>query len=300
MTETKYTFCRICESLCGFEVEVENNQITKITPDVKNVSTKGYSCIKGRHQHEIYNSPDRLKYPLKKVNGKHVRISWERAIAEIGDKIKHIVGEFSRDSISMYIGTAAGFGVLHPAFAQGFLEGIGSNNMFASATQDCSNKFSAARQMYGFPFTQPFPDLRNTECLIIVGSNLVISQFSFLQVPDPIKQLRDIKKRGGRVVVIDPRKTETAKIAEEHIFIQPGTDVFFYLSFLNEVIQQQGIINERVEKYMKGLDDTLELADDWPAEKTESITGISARVLKELVDNIFTMQKVLHFIVRQE
>lgn len=283
-TETKYTFCRICESLCGFQAEVQNNKIVRLIPDEKNVATKGYCCTKGRNQHEIYNSPDRLKYPLKKVNGKHVRISWEQAFSEIGAKVRTIVKDYSKDSISMYIGTAAGFSVLHPAFAQGFLEGVGSDSMFASATQDCSNKFSVARHMYGFPFTQPFPDVLNTECLIIVGSNLVISQFSFLQVPDPIKHIREIKNRGGRVVVIDPRKTETAKIAEEHIFIQPGTDVFFYLSFLNEVNLQGGIELTRVQETMKGLPEVLDLAKQWSAEKTAKITGIEQAVLKDLVE----------------
>jgi len=283
MPETRYTFCRICETLCGFETEIENDQIVNLKPDTGHVSTKGYSCIKGRRQYEIYNSPDRLLYPLKKVNGKHERISWEQAIREIGQKVNTITKENSRDSIAMYIGTAAGFGVLHPAFAQGFMDGIGSNNMYASATQDCSNKFAVSRHMYGFPFTQPFPDLPNTGCLIIVGSNLVISQFSFLQAPDPIKQINDIRERGGRVIVIDPRKTETARVAGEHIFIRPGTDVYFYLSFLNEVIHQNGIKNDHVNQHMTGLDQVLDYAAGWTAEKTASVTGIPADQLKQLV-----------------
>jgi formate dehydrogenase len=225
-----------------------------------------------------------LKYPLKKVDGKHVRISWEQALSEIGQKVKAITGEFSKDSIAMYVGTAAGFGVLHPVFAQGFLEGVGSNSMYASATQDCSNKFATARHMYGFPFIQPFPDVLRNECLIIVGANPVVSKWSFIQVPNPVKHIKDIKKRGGRVIVVDPRETETAKVAKEHIFIKPGTDVFFYLSFLNEVQVQKGIQNDRVTDYMSGLDEVLELASQWPAEKTAKATGISPEILKQLVD----------------
>jgi formate dehydrogenase len=284
MTETKYTFCRICESLCGLKVKVKNNEIIKIIPNAEHFTTHGFGCVKGLHQHQIYQSPDRLKYPLKKVDGRHVRISWEQALREIGQKVKQITGEFSKDSIAMYVGTAAGFGVLHPVFAQGFLEGIGSNSMYASATQDCSNKFATARHMYGFPFTQPFPDVLRNECLIIVGANPVISKWSFLQVPNPIKHIRDIKKRGGRVVVVDPRETETAKVAGEHIFIKPGTDVFFYLSFLNEVKIKQGIRTERVNEYMSGLDEVLELANQWPSEKTATVTGIPPEALKALVD----------------
>ena len=137
----------------------------------------------------------------------------------------------------MYVGTAAGFGVLHPMFAQGFMTGIGSKSMYASATQDCSNKFAVAHHMYGFPFTQPFPDLLHTNCLIIVGANPVVSKWSFLQVPNPSKHLKEMKARGAKIYVVDPRFTETARVTGGHVFIKPGTDVFFYLSFLNELIR---------------------------------------------------------------
>ena len=284
MKRTEHTFCRICESLCGLEVDIEGDRVLAIRPDQDHVATDGFSCVKGLKQHEMYTSPDRLKYPLKKVGGKHVRISWEQAIREIGQKVKGITADFGKNAIGMYVGTAAGFGVLHPVFAQGFMEGIGSDSMFSSATQDCSNKFSTARHMYGFPFTQPFPDILNTNCLIIVGANPVISKWSFLQVPNPSKHIREIKKRGGRVIVVDPRRTETAKIAGEHVFIEPGTDLFFYLSFLHELNQQGGIRTDRVSEHMSGREEILELCSAWPAEKTAGVTGIEASVLKELVE----------------
>ena len=222
-------------------------------------------------------------HPLKRVGGRQVRISWEQAIEEIGGKVRAITGQSGKDAIGMYVGTAAGFGVLHPVFAQGFMDGIGSNSMFSSATQDCSNKFATARHMYGFPFTQPFPDLLNTNCLIIVGANPVISKWSFLQVPNPSKHIREIKKRGGRVIVVDPRRTETARIAEEHVFIEPGTDLFFYLSFLNEVIRQKGVNSERVEQHMSGFSEAEAICAEWTAEKTAELTGIDPGVLQGLV-----------------
>lgn len=283
MPEIKHTFCRICESLCGLKAEIEGDQIINIMPDENHVATHGFSCVKGLKQHEMYNSPDRLKYPLKKENGEYIRISWDQAISEIGARVKQITGEYSKESIGMYVGTAAGFGVLHPVFAQGFMEGVGSNSMYASATQDCSNKFATARKMYGFPFTQPFPDILKTECLIIVGANPMISKWSFLQVPNPGKHIKEIKQRGGRVITIDPRETETAKIAGEHYFIKPGTDIFFFLSFLNEVEKQGGIKWDYVNKYMSGIDEVLAFASEWPAEKTEAVTTIPASTLKDLV-----------------
>ncbi len=281
--QTVHTFCRICESLCGLEVTVEHNKILEVKPDKAHVATDGFSCIKGLKQHEMYSSPDRLEYPMKKTEKGFERIHWKQATKEIGEKVQKLIKEDGPDSIGMYVGTAAGFSVLHPVFAQGFMTGLGSKSMYASSTQDCSNKFAASRLIYGFPFTLPFPDIRNTNCLIIVGANPVISKWSFLQVPNPIKKLREIEDRGGKIFVIDPRKTETAKVAGEHIFIRPGTDVYFYLSFLHELIEQKGIDQQIIDGHTTGYSEIVELAKDWPASRTEKLTKIPAETLKSLV-----------------
>jgi anaerobic selenocysteine-containing dehydrogenase len=281
--KTVQTFCRICESLCGLEVTTQNNRILEVKPDDQHVSTDGFSCIKGLKQHEMFNSPDRLKYPMKKTGAGFERIHWNQAMKEIGAQVRKIIKEDGPNSVGMYVGTAAGFSVIHPVFAQGFMTGLGSKSMYSSSTQDCSNKFAASRLMYGFPFTLPFPDIRHTNCLIIVGANPVISKWSFLQVPNPIKKLRAIEERGGKIFVIDPRKTETAKVAGEHIFIRPGTDVYFYLSFLNELIAQKGVDDNLIRKHTTGYEHIVSLAAQWPAEKTEVITTMSSVKLRELV-----------------
>lgn len=281
--EKHYTFCRICESLCGLEVTTQNNKVVEIKPDKDHVASQGFACPKGLKQHKLFDSPDRLKYPMKKEDDGWKRISWDKALKEIGNKVRTIVKENDPDAVAMYVGTAAGFGVLHPVFAQGFMTGLGSKSMFASATQDCSNKFSVSHQVYGFPFTQPFPDILHTECLIIVGANPMVSKWSFLQVPNPSKHIKDIQNRGGKVIVVDPRKTETAKIASEHLYIRPNTDVFFYLSFLHEVIQQDGADQKRVKQYSKGYKELIELAQKWPSERTGEVTGISPETLRNLV-----------------
>lgn len=282
-TDTQFTFCRICESLCGLEVRTSDNQIIDILPDKDHVATRGFACPKGLKQHRLFGSPDRLKYPMKKVEARWQRISWDQALYEIGLKIKKIIDQNDPDSVAMYVGTAAGFGVLHPVFAQGFMTGLGSKSVFSSATQDCSNKFAVAHQMYGFPFTQPHPDILHTDCLIIIGANPVISKWSFLQVPNPSWHIKDIQRRGGKVIVVDPRKTETAKISSEHIYIRPNTDVYFYLSFLNEVIRLKGVDIRRVEKYTRGYSQLVKLSAGWTPHKTSDVTGIPANKLTQLV-----------------
>ncbi|MEJ2006498.1 MAG: molybdopterin-dependent oxidoreductase, partial [Cyclobacteriaceae bacterium] len=200
-------------------------------------------------------------------------------------KVKKLRNEDGPDSVAMYVGTAAGFGVLHPVFAQGFMTGVGSKSMYASATQDCSNKFAVSRHMYGFPFTLPFPDIENADCLIIVGANPVISKWSFLQVPNPVEKLKQFERRGAKLYFVDPRLTESAQVAGEHVFIRPGSDVFFYLSFLHELIGMDGVDRERIEQYSTGYEDIREIAKDWPAERTAEVTGITPETLREMVSD---------------
>ncbi len=283
MAETHHTFCRICESLCGLDVTVDDGRITKIRPDDDHVATGGFACVKGIKQHQLYSSPDRLLSPERRVGDRWERASWGEAQGEIGAKVRQLIDRHGPDSIAMYVGTAAGFSVLHPVFAQGFMDGLGSTSMYASATQDCANKFAAAREIYGFPFTQPFPDVDRTECLIIVGANPVVSKWSFLQVADPTKRLREIAQRGGRVVVVDPRRTETARAATDHVFIRPDTDVFFYLAFLHELLATGGVDRARVAEHMTGLAEVEALVDVWTPERAAEVTQIPAETLRELV-----------------
>ena len=184
--ETRHTFCRICESLCGLEVDVDAaGGIRGVRPDPDHVETEGFACIKGLKQHRLYGSKDRLRHPMKRIGDRFEPITWAQALREIGDKVQALRGAHGADSIGMYVGTAAGFSLLHPIFAQGFMTGLGSRSIYSSATQDCSNKFAVARELYGFPFTQPFPDLDHTRCLIIVGANPVVSNGAFSRSRTP-------------------------------------------------------------------------------------------------------------------
>ncbi len=282
MVETRHTFCRICEASCSLVASVEDGVISELKPNFDHVGTQGFACIKGLNQHKLYDSPDRLRHPLKRTGREWHTISWAQALGEIGEKVRELRGETS-DALAMYVGTAAGFSTLHPIFAQGFMQGIGSKNIFSSATQDCAHRFAMAKELYGFPLTQPFPDLANTECLIIVGTNPVVSKWTFLQVTNPVKRLKGINRRGGKIFVVDPRRTESAKTAGEHIFIRPNTDVFFYLSFLHELLAIDAIDAEHVANYMAGFEELANVVASWSPERTEDVTQIPAPTLRRMV-----------------
>ncbi len=280
--EKRHTFCRICEASCGLVAEVEDGQILALRPNKDHRGTKGFACAKGLNQHKMYDSPDRLKYPMKRVGREWHRVSWEQALAEIGDKVSELRGE-SPHSIAMYVGTAAGFSILHPIFANGFMQGIGSRSVFSSSTQDCANRFAMAMEVYGFPFTQPFPDIANTECMIVVGTNPVVSKWTFLQVANPVGRLKEMRARGAKIFIVDPRRTESAKVTGEHVSIRPNTDVFFYLSFLRELFERDAIDHEVVRQYMTGIEEVRGLVEPWSPERTEEVTRIPAATLREMV-----------------
>ncbi len=127
-TTTERTFCRICEALCGLEVDVEEGRVTAIRPDPAHVATAGFACIKGLRQHEMYGA-DRLRRPLERVGSDYREVSWERAYARIGAKVRRILEEDGPDAVAMYVGTAAGFSILHPIFAHGFMQALGSKSI---------------------------------------------------------------------------------------------------------------------------------------------------------------------------
>ncbi len=282
MAETRHTFCRICEASCSLVASVEDGVVAELRPNQDHIGTQGFACIKGLNQHKLYDSPDRLRHPLKRAGSDWHAISWTQALKEIGEKVRELRGE-EPDSLAMYVGTAAGFSTLHPIFAQGFMQGIGTKNLFSSASQDCAHRFAMASEMYGFPLTQPFPDLANTECLIVVGTNPVVSKWTFLQVANPVKRLKGIQRRGGKIFFVDPRRTESAKTAGEHVFIRPNTDVFFFLSFLHELFAINGVDADHVAKHMAGFEKLDDMVAPWPPERTEEVTRIPARVLREMV-----------------
>ena len=284
MTVTKYTFCRICEAGCGLKLSIDNNRIQTIEPDQNHVNSKGYACIKGLSLNQFIESPDRLTRPLKKVDGEFITISWEQALREIGDKIRNIHRQHSGQSIAAYTGNPIGFSLWPNTVVQGFLKGLGSDKLFTIGTLDCTNKFAAADRMYGSFASQTFPDIAATRMLIAVGSNPKISRMSFIALPYPMEKIEDIETRGGEVVWVNPRKTESARHCGKHLAIRPDTDIFFMLGFLNELIRQDGVKHDRVAQYMEGYQELAELAQPWNAERVEQVTRIPATELESLVE----------------
>lgn len=283
LAEEKTTFCRICENQCGLLVTIEKNRIIKVRPDTAHVTTRGYACIKGLSMESVRASPDRVTTPLKKVSGKFVPIAWEQAFEEIGGKIRALRVQHGDDSVGVYFGNPISFSIVGTMFANGFAEGLNTGKVFNTGSLDCNNKFVVSQQMYGSPMALTFPDIGRVGFLMLIGSNPAISKGTFIHLPAPAKQLQEIVARGGRVIHVNPRRTESAKTAGEHVFIRPDTDVFFLLGFLNELLTHDVIARERISSNMTGFEQLCAVAAPWSAARQEKVTGIPAERLRELV-----------------
>ncbi len=276
------TFCRICEAACGMVAEVDGERVLRLRSDPKHVVSRGYACAKGLQFAAVHHSTDRVTRPLKRVGGRFEPISWKQAFDEIGPKLRALLDEHGPQSFGVYAGNPVMFNFPHALFVSGLCRAVGTTNLFTAGSQDCNNKFHVARHMYGNPLLQPVPDLERVECLVIIGSNPAVSHMSFMHAPRAVERLRAIEKRGGRVVFVNPRRTESAKQLGQQLFIRPGTDVFFMLSFAHELLAQGGEA-AWVRDHLENVDTFREIVAPWPADRTAEVTGIPVDVLRELV-----------------
>lgn len=281
--QTQKTLCRICEAQCGLVVTRQDSRIVSIAPNEAHVASKGYACIKGLRMGDFAHSPDRLTTPLKKIDGQFVPIGWDQALSEIASKLRALHKRDGGGAIAAYMGNPIGFSIWPTTLLTFFLKAFDSDKLFTPGTQDCANKFAGGQRLFGSANTQVFPDIDHTQLLIAVGTNPVISKMSFITLPNPMKRIEAIEQRGGKVYWVNPRKTESANRAGEHVPIRPDTDVFFMLGFLNTVIAQGGVDHARVAQYMNGYQELAEMVAPWTAERVAQVTRIPASTLERMV-----------------
>jgi len=284
MPSTRHTFCRVCEATCGLEVDVEDNRVVAIRPDKQHVVSKGYSCVKGIHFDQVQNSPDRITQPLKRIGTRWEPIGWEQAIAEIGARIKAIRDRDGADAIAHLVGSAGGANVLAPLFRNAFYKALGSRAMFGTGTCDTTNKFRVCEDVYGSPFQLAYPDVDRTEFLAVLGANPAVSGNTLYHLPHAVQRLKDITRRGGRVVFINPRRIESTQ-AGEHVFIRPDTDVFLLAAWCNALINSGSVEEARIARHMKNYAALKEAVAGWTAERQAAVTGIDVDTFNSLVES---------------
>lgn len=288
------TYCRVCEAACGLVVDVETDRsgsqiIRKITADAEHPVSRGYACIKGTTLAGIHHDPDRVNFPLKRVKGSQdsdcwEQISWEQAISEIAEKSRLLKLTHGANALAHYTGNPSYANFKNILCTQDFITCLGSDQLYASHSVDLNNKFQVSADMYGVDIVHPIPDFAHTQFLMCLGSNPVISQMSVVSVINPLEKLQAIEARGGKVVIVDPRRTETASKVGEHVFIHPGTDAFLLLALLHVLHYELAFRAPSMDKHIEGADTLVNAAREWTPERVSSISGISSSVIRRLAE----------------
>jgi anaerobic selenocysteine-containing dehydrogenase len=281
-TVERPTYCRICEPTCGMVATVEDGKLIQLRPDSDHPITKGFSCPKGIEFVHVQNDPDRLLYPMRRTaSGEFERISWQTALDEIGAKLRAIRARHGGESIGWYAGNPSAFSHSHAIWAGGFIRGVGSQHMYTPNTQDTSSRFVASALLYGSPTIFPLPDLVRTSFLLMLGANPLVSRGSLVSAGNLREKLTSIVSRGGRVVVVDPRRTETAK-AFEHVSVRPNGDAWLLLAMLH-VIFAEGLADERaIAAQTTGVDVLRSAAAECSPQAAAERCGVDAGEIRAL------------------
>ncbi len=270
--------CPLCEAHCGIRVEVEDHRVLRIEGDPEDVLSRGYLCPKGTALKSLHEDPERLRTPLKRVGEKFVEIGWDEALTYAGMRLREIRRRHGRDAVGAYLGNPTAHS--SAVFAVEALKRIlRSKNIFSAASVDQFPQYLAAHLMFGDHTLLPLVDLDRTDHLLIIGANPAVSNGSITTMPDARTRLKAVRARGGRVVVVDPRRTETARLADQHVAVRPGSDVYLLLAMLH-VLFAEGLT--RCPPWLAGVEEVRRLVADFPAAQAAGRCGIEAEVIDTL------------------
>jgi anaerobic selenocysteine-containing dehydrogenase len=275
-----YRTCPFCEATCGLEVEHSEGRVTKVRGDAEDVFSQGFLCPKGVSLIELHDDPDRLRTPMiRETDGSFRAASWEEALGLIAEKLPPVLEAGGRDACAVYLGNPSAHSLAATLYGRVLLKAIGTKNIFSASTVDQYPKQMASALMFGTGLSIAIPDLDRTDHLLVLGANPLASNGSLMTAPDVRGRLRAIRARGGKIVVVDPRRTRTAKEADEHVFIRPGTDAMLLFALVN-VIFDEGL--DTPVEHLAGLDEVRALAKDFTPEAAATATGIEAETIRRM------------------
>lgn len=282
MSETHYRSCNLCEAICGIAIEHADGEILAIAGDKNDPFSRGHICPKAFALKDVYHDKNRLKMPVKRDGDGWREISWTEAFDEIETRVKTVQAKHGRNAVAVFQGNPSvhNFGTL--LNSGDLLKALKTQNNFSATSVDQLPHHFAAWTMFGHPLLMPIPDVDRTEYFLIFGANPLASNGSLMTAPDIINRLENIKKRGGKIVLIDPRKTETARVADEHFFIKPSSDVFLLLAIVNVLFAENLIKLERLESFTDGAEILREISKEYAPETAADLTGIPAFEIRRI------------------
>ncbi|HEX6299000.1 MAG TPA: molybdopterin-dependent oxidoreductase [Acidimicrobiia bacterium] len=286
MALTHFRTCPLCEATCGLEISHLNGEIVRIRGDRDDVFSKGYICPKGSTLGKLETDPDRLRTPLIKRDGAHEPATWDEAFAFIEEGMAPIVSEHGPNAVGLYLGNPNVHSMSGVLYVRTLVKMLRSHSIFSAATVDQMPKHVSSGYMFGHPDLIPVPDLDRTSYLLMLGANPYESNGSLATAPDWPGRLSAISERGGKVVVVDPRYTKTAKASDEHVPIRPGSDALFLFALAHVIFEHDLVELGRLADAVSGLDNLADAVRPFDPEIVETATGVPAattrRIAREL------------------
>ncbi|MGZ4841257.1 MAG: molybdopterin-dependent oxidoreductase [Candidatus Angelobacter sp.] len=281
-----HRICPFCEACCGLEITVAEGRVKRIRGHAADVFSGGYLCPKGVALKDLHEDPDRLRKPLIKRDGRFVEATWDEAFAEIERRLPPIIAKHGADSVALTLGNP----VVHKAalllYAPRLGRTLGSRNVFSASTLDQMPKHLSCGLMFGDFLSIPVPDIERTDFLLMLGANPMVSNGSLWTVPNFRDKAKALRARGGQLVVVDPRRTETAKAADEHIFIRPSGDVFLLLGMVHALFAENMVHLNRLADHVAGADALERAVAGFAPERVAARCGIPAETIRTLARSL--------------
>lgn len=278
-----YRTCTLCEAMCGIEIKHVEGKITSIKGDKQDSFSNGHICPKAVALQDLYTDKDRLTEPMMKVDGKWEKVGWEFALSEVATRFKATQKEHGNDAVGVYLGNPNVHNIESMLFGSDFYRSLKTKNKYSATSVDQLPHHLAALQMFGHPLLMPIPDIDRCNHMLIMGANPIVSNGSIMSVPNVKKRLKAIQTRGGKIITIDPRFTETSKVADQHHFITPGSDALLVMAMINYLFDQQLVDLARLADHVENLDKVEKMIDGFDADSVASDVGIKADDIRQLV-----------------
>ncbi len=283
-SQTVYRSCPLCEAKCGIAVEVDRDagRVITVRGDADDPFSRGYLCPKAYGLKGLQEDPDRLRRPLRRANGAWHEIGWEEAFELAATRLREIRDAHGAEAIGSYLGNPSVHDMGATFYLPALLRALGTRRRFSASSVDQLPKQLACAAMFGGVLTVPIPDVDRTDHLMILGANPLASNGSLMTAPDLPGRLRRLRERGGRLVVVDPRRSETARIADEHVPIRPGSDAFFLFALVQTLFEEDRVRLGRLEEHVSGVEQVRTLAKDFAPEAVAGVTGVAAATIRRL------------------
>ncbi len=286
-----YRTCHLCEAMCGVAIEVSDGTIQSIKGDDQDPLSRGHICPKAVALKDLHEDPDRLRKPIRRTDQGWQEMEWDDAFRLVADRLHQTRTEYGRNSLGVYLGNPNVHNHGSLVATLPFLRALGTQNRFSATSNDQLPHMLASLEMFGHQILFPIPDIDNTDLFICIGANPMASNGSLMTVPDVRGRIKRLRDRGGKLIVIDPRRTETGKLADEFHFIRPGSDALLQMAMVQTLFDEDLVNLGQVERLTKDVDLLRLAALPFTPEAVAGHTGVAADQIRELARQLARTRK---------